>query len=128
MGRAAPTVRAELDRLPGLRRFGKLVDLPDAPRPPPDTPAPVRFLPVWDASLLVHCRRAQLLREEHRPFVFNVKTPHSVNTFLVDGVVAGTWRHEKGRVETAPFEPLTKSTQEQVGAEAERLAAFHADR
>ena len=85
-----------------LRRFtteqgSALVDLTDAPLPPADTPAAVRFLPVWDASLLVHCRRAQLLREEHRPLVFNTKTPHSVNTFLVDGVVAGTWRYDKGR-------------------------------
>jgi hypothetical protein len=129
------TVKAILGRLGGLRSFrsettGKanLFDLPDAPLPDPATPAPVRFLPVWDASLLVHCRRGQLLREEHRPRVFNVKTPHSVNTFLVDGVVAGTWRYEKGRIDLAPFEPLPKSVAKQVDAEAERLAAFHADK
>jgi len=121
-------VRAVLDRLPDLRQFGTLVDLPGAPLPPPDTPAPVRFLPVWDASLLVHCRRAQLLREDHRPLVFNVKTPHSANTFLVDGVVAGTWRYDKGRLTTAPFEPLGKAAARAVDDEAERLAAFHADR
>jgi hypothetical protein len=53
-----------------LRRFrgedGKeLVDLPRAPLPDPDTPAPPRFLPVWDAKLLVHARRTQILPEEH---------------------------------------------------------------
>ena len=84
-----------------MRRFldeqGKeLVDLPRAPLPDPDTPAPVRFLPVWDATLLVHARRTQILPEEHRSRVFNVKTPQSVHTFLVDGQVAGTWRHERG--------------------------------
>ena len=72
-----------------------LVDLPDAPLPDPDTPAPVRFLPVWDATLLVHARRTQILPEEFRSLVFNTRTPHSVNTFLLDGQVAGTWRHEK---------------------------------
>ena len=64
------TIRPALERL-GLRRFrdeqGKeLVDLPRAPLPDPDTPAPVRFLPVWDATLLVHARRTQILPEEHR--------------------------------------------------------------
>ncbi len=87
-----------------LRRFrdeqGKeLVDLPRAPLPDPDTPAPVRFLPTWDATLLVHGRRTQILPEHLRRRVFDVKTPHSVPTFLVDGAVAGSWRlrARKGR-------------------------------
>ena len=79
-----------------------LVDLPDAPLPDPDTPAPARFLPVWDATLLVHARRTLILPEEFRPRVFNTKTPHSVNTFLLDGQVAGTWRHEKGASASSP--------------------------
>ena len=49
-----------------LRRFlderGKeLLDLPRAPLPDGETPAPVRFLPVWDATLLVQARRTQIL-------------------------------------------------------------------
>jgi len=60
-----------LERLP-LRRFSseagdELLDLPRQALPHPDTPAPVRFLPTWDAALLVHARRAGILREEHRP-------------------------------------------------------------
>ncbi len=85
-----------------------LVDLPDAPLPDPDTPAPARFLPVWDATLLVHARRTLILPEEFRPRVFNTKTPHSVNTFLLDGQVAGTWRHEKGALSLEPFRRLTR--------------------
>ena len=54
-----------------------LLDLPDAPLPDAETPAPVRFLPVWDAMLLVHARRTQVLPEAYRPLVFNTKTPHS---------------------------------------------------
>jgi len=105
----------------------ELLDLPDAPLPDPDTPAPVRFLPTWDATLLVHARRTLILPEAYRPLVFNTKTPHSVPTFLVDGAVAGTWRHEKGRIEIKPFGDLTTSARREVDDEAERLAAFHAD-
>lgn len=74
----------------------ELIDLPRAPIPDAATPAPVRFLPTWDATLLVHARRTQILPERYRPLVFNTKTPHSVPTFLVDGAVAGTWRYEGG--------------------------------
>ena len=104
----------------------ELVDLPDMPIPDPNTPAPVRFLPVWDATLLVHAREAQVLAEEHRPLVFNTKTPHSVGTFLVDGRVAGTWKEVKGRVVHSPFEPLPKAARKKVEDEADRLSAFHA--
>lgn len=118
-----------LERL-SLRRFRneggrELLDLPRAPLPDPDTPAPVRFLPTWDATLLVHARRAGILPEEHRPKVFSTKTPHSVGTFLVDGAVAGTWRYEGGTVRTAPFDRLDAATRRELVEEAERLAAFH---
>ena len=114
-----------------LRRFrsedgDELVDLPRAPLPDPDTPAPVRFLPTWDAALLVHARRTGILPEEHRPKVFNVKTPQSVPTFLVDGTVAGRWKFEKGRVALEPFGRLSASARKELGREAERLAELHA--
>ena len=64
--------------------------------PDPDTEAPVRFLPTWDAMLLVHARRTQVLPEAYRPLVFHTKMPPSYPTFLVDGQVAGTWRREDG--------------------------------
>lgn len=114
-----------------LRRFETeagevLVDLPGAPLPGARTRAPVRFLPVWDATLLVHARRTQILPEEYRALVFNVKTPHSVATFLVDGSVAGTWRYEGGRVVVAPFAPLPAAAMREVEEESRALAAFHA--
>ena len=122
-------VDAALGRMK-LRRFrdeaGKeLLDLPRAPLPDPDTPAPPRFLPVWDATLLVHCRRTQILPEEYRPLVFNVKTPHSVNTFLIDGRVAGTWRYEQDRVKVEPFEGVPRKARRELDEEAKRLAVFH---
>jgi hypothetical protein len=107
-------------------RGDELVDLPRAPLPELDTPAPVRFLPTWDATLLVHARRTQVLPERYRPMVFNTKTPHSVPTFLVDGRVAGTWRYERGAVRLEPFERLPRDTRRELDDEAERLAAFHA--
>jgi hypothetical protein len=113
-----------------LRRFSdergrELLDLPRAPLPDPETGAPVRFLPTWDATLLAHARRTQILPERYRARVFNTKTPHSVPTFLIDGAVAGTWRYEKGHVSVAPFERLSPSVRGEVEDEAERLSAFH---
>jgi Winged helix DNA-binding domain len=125
------TVRPVVDGLP-MRRFrdeggGELLDLPRQPIPDPDTPAPVRFLSTWDATLLVHARRTQILPEEHRPRVFNTRTPHSVPTFLVHGAVAGTWREEKGRIKVKPFGRLPTKARREVEDEAERLSAFHTD-
>jgi hypothetical protein len=122
-------LNAVVERLT-LRRFrdesGKeLLDLPRAPLPDPETPAPVRFLPTWDAILLVHARRTQILPERFRPLVFNTKAPHSVATFLVDGAVAGTWRYDSGRIHLAPFERLDRSVKRELDDEAERLAELH---
>jgi Winged helix DNA-binding domain len=129
-GLRPPAVTRALHHLK-LRRFrteggDELVDLPRLPLPDPETPAPPRFLPTWDASLLVHCRRAQVLPEELRPRVFNTKTPQSVPTFLLDGQVAGSWRYDKGKVRLEPFRKLAKAERRALGAEAERLAEFHA--
>jgi hypothetical protein len=104
----------------------ELLDLPGAPLPDPDTPAPVRFLPVWDATLLVHVRRSGLLPEDFRPRVFNVRKPSGTPTFLVDGAVAGAWRFEDGRVALEPWTRLNRATRRALDKEAERLAAFHA--
>jgi hypothetical protein len=124
-GLPLPEVRAALGRLE-LRRFdGGLVDLPRAPLPDPETPAPPRFLPTWDATLLVHARRTGILPEEHRPRIFGIKTPHSFPTFLVDGQVAGTWRYEKGRIDLEPFGRLDAADRRALNEEADRLAEFH---
>jgi hypothetical protein len=114
-----------------LRRFrdetgGELLDLPRAPLPDPGTPAPVRFLPTWDAVLLVHARRTGVLPEEYRPRIFSTRMPQSIGTFLVDGAVAGTWKYDGGRVAWEAFERLDRATTREVDDEAERLAAFHA--
>ena len=113
-----------------LRRFAaedgaELLDVPRAPLPDAETPAAVRFLPTWDASLLVHRRRTGVLPEEHRRKVFNAKTPQSVPTFLVDGRVAGSWRYQNGKVRTKPFAKLDGASKRELREEGERLAELH---
>ncbi len=130
-GLRVTALRPVVERL-RLRRFrdeegGELLDLPGAPLPDPETPAPVRFLPTWDATLLAHARRTQILPEVYRPRVFNTKTPHSETTFLVDGAVAGTWRYEKSRVRVKPFGRLAREARSELEDEAERLGEFHAE-
>ncbi|MCF7550248.1 winged helix DNA-binding domain-containing protein [Pseudonocardia sp. WMMC193] len=119
--------RAVLARM-SLREFADgLVDLPRAPLPAPDTPAPVRFLGPWDAVLLLgHATRTGILPAEHRDKVFHVRMPQSTPTFLVDGRVAGTWTHVDGAVRVTPFAPLSPAARDEVDAEAARLAAFYA--
>jgi hypothetical protein len=128
-GLPARRIAPVLDRL-DLRRFrgpaGELLlDLPRAPLPHAETPAPVRFLPTYDATLLAHARRAGILPEEHRPKIFHTKMPQSVGTFLVDGAVAGTWRLVDDRVTPEPFGRLDAPTRREVREEAERLTDFH---
>jgi Winged helix DNA-binding domain len=128
-GLPVATLRPGVERLPTRRfrdeRGGELLDLPRQPLPDPGTPAPPRFLSTWEAALMVHARRTQILPEDYRPLVFNTKTPHSVPTFLVDGAVAGTWRYEKGKVRLEPLAPLPRPVRRQVEDEAQALAAFH---
>jgi hypothetical protein len=123
-----PEVQRGLDRLEPLRRFRdeqgrELLDVPRAPLPDADTPAPVRFLPKWDNVLLAHADRTRILPAEHRKRV--IKTNGDVaQTFLVDGLVAGTWRADDGRVAVEPFEPLSRSARAEVEEEAARLEEF----
>ena len=86
----------------------------------------MRFLPTWDATLLVHCRRAGILPEEHRPTIFTSRNPHSVSTFLVDGVVAGTWRYADESISLEPFSKLDARDARALREEADRLVELHA--
>ena len=113
-----------------LRRFrdetGRiLVDLPGAPLPHANARAPVRFLGTFEALLMIHARRTLVIPEQYRPIVFNTRTPHSKPTFTIDGVIAGTWRYEAGRVRVDPFEPVPRTVRRELDDEARALAAFH---
>ena len=86
----------------------------------------MRFLPTWDATLLAHARRTQILPEDYRSLVFHTKNPQSVPTFLVDGAVAGSWRYEEGRITLQAFGRIPRAARRQAGEEAERLSDLHA--
>ena len=104
----------------------ELIDLVDMPLPDPETPAPVRFLPHWDALLLAHARRCGVLPEVHRPRVFSSHNPFSVGTYLVDGRVVGAWSLRDGRVMLDPFEEVSAADAREIEREREALEAFHA--
>jgi hypothetical protein len=125
-----PEIQRALDRLE-LRRFRdeqgrELLDIPRAPLPDPETPAPVRFLPKWDNVLLAFFDRTRVLPEQYRKTVIRMNGDVA-QTFLVDGFVAGTWRADDGHVVPTPFEPLSRSIRVELDEEADRLEAFLAD-
>jgi hypothetical protein len=108
-------------------RGRELFDLPEAPRPDAGTPVPPRFLPEFDNLVLAHDDRSRLIADEHRPLV-TTKNLRVRATFLVDGVVAGTWTIEaKRRLATlalAPFAPLRKRDAKALTEEGEALVRF----
>ena len=113
-----------LERLEPLRRFRdldgrELYDLPRAPLPPPDRPAPVRFLPRWDNVLLGHIDQLRVAPPEYRAVGHD-----GTQTFLVDGMVAGSWSVGGGRVRLEPFAPLPRGARRELEDEARRLEAF----
>lgn len=117
---------------PGLVTFRderrrELFDLPNAPRPDPETPAPARFLPAFDNVLLAHDDRSRIIADDHRPLVVT-KNLRVHPTFLRDGVVAGVWKAERKRAAATlrirPFAPLATGTAEALAAEGEGLLEF----
>jgi hypothetical protein len=112
-----------------LRRFRdererELVDLPRAPLPPASTPAPPRFLPRWDSVLLAHNDRSRILPDAYRKSAIQ-QGGDVLSTFLVDGLVAGTWHIEDGRVRLEPFERVGRETRRELEREGRALQEFH---
>jgi len=120
-------LRPGLERLE-LRKFRdergrELLDLPGAPLPDRDTPAPIRFLPKWDSSLLAYAppERTRILPEKFRSTVIR-KNGDVLPTVLVDGFVAATWNVDKKRgLELEPLRRLTKANRAEISEEGERL-------
>ncbi|GAA1578058.1 winged helix DNA-binding domain-containing protein [Actinomadura kijaniata] len=103
-----------------------LYDLPDAPRPDPGVPAPVRLVPEFDNLTLSHADRARIISEEHRRRVFTANGIIRA-TVLVDGFVHGMWKAEAKRkvatLRVEPFAPVPAAVREEIEAEATRLLA-----
>ncbi|MFJ8623098.1 winged helix DNA-binding domain-containing protein [Kitasatospora sp. NPDC093550] len=126
LSRLAPVLKRLAPRLLTFRdeRGRLLYDLPEAPRPEPDTPAPVRLVAPFDNLLLSHADRTRVLPEEYRG---RVMTQNGIvlGSLLVDGLVAGSWRLTGEReVVVQPFAALRRADRQAAEAEARRVLAF----
>ena len=149
LGAFGPATVADVQTWSGLTRLGgviedlrprlltfhdergkELFDLPEAPRPDPDTRAPARFLPAFDNLILSHADRTRVISDEYRKAIAS-KNGMVPATVLVDGFVSGTWKTERVRGRTSlvisPFEPLTKNTRKALTEEGEQLIRFVAE-
>jgi hypothetical protein len=97
----------------------ELFDLPDAPRPDPDTPAPARLLPEFDNLLLSHADRSRVVPPDLKGRSWQGNQAY--RTFLVDGFLAGIWKFDGPAVVLEPFVRLTAEQRTDLVAEAERI-------
>jgi hypothetical protein len=105
----------------------ELFDLPDAPRPAADVPAPPRFLPEFDNLVLSHADRTRVIADEHRGHVVT-KNLRVRAIVLYDGFACGTWDVERKKTSVAlrvtPFGPLPAHAVRALTTEAEALLGF----
>ncbi|MFI8502938.1 winged helix DNA-binding domain-containing protein [Streptomyces sp. NPDC085524] len=106
---------------------GTLYDLPGAPRPAAETPAPPRLMAMWDSILLAYADRGRVIPPEYRPLVIR-RNGDVLPTLLVDGHVAGVWRPTEHGVEATAFRPLPPAVWDGLAEEARSLTAFLGDR
>ncbi|MFD3541942.1 winged helix DNA-binding domain-containing protein [Streptomyces sp. NPDC058662] len=120
-------LREAFERLrPGLAVFQdvngvELFDLPDAPRPDADTPAPPRFLPEFDNLLLSHADRSRVVAPVVKGRTWTGNQAHC--TLLVDGFVAGLWKLDGTTLRIELFDEVPKAERERITAEGEALIA-----
>ncbi|MFF5482167.1 winged helix DNA-binding domain-containing protein [Streptomyces sp. NPDC012935] len=104
-----------------------LFDLPGAPRPPADTPAPPRLMAMWDSILLAYADRSRVIPSAYRPLVIR-RNGDVLPTLLVDGYVAGVWRPLEAGIEAMAFHSLSPAAWDGLAAEAQSLKALLGDR
>jgi len=108
-------------------RGRELFDLPEAPRPGPDVPAPVRYLYDFENLLLSHDDRTRVIRPDV-DVRGSARDNEAVSTFLLDGMVAGTWKVERqrdrARLLVRPLVALSKSDAGSLAEEGARLLGF----
>jgi hypothetical protein len=103
-------------------RGRELLDLPAAPRPDPDTPAPVRFLPAFDNAILGYDDRGRIIDDAHRGL-----SVAGERVVLVDGRVAATWNVEAGTVIVTPLRRFSRAECTSVAEQGRELALFLSD-
>ena len=104
-----------------------LLDVPDAPLPAEDTPAPPRLMAMWDSTLMAYRDRSRVIPPDYRTVVMR-NNGDVLPTLLVDGHVAGVWRPVESGIEATAFHPLTDDAWDGLAAEAAALVGFLADR
>ncbi|MEU9571001.1 winged helix DNA-binding domain-containing protein [Streptomyces massasporeus] len=100
-------------------RGRELLDLPDAPRPDPDIPAPVRFLPAFDNAILGYHDRSRIIDDDHRHL-----SVAGERVVLVDGRVAATWTVETDTVLITPLRRFSRTDRTSVAEEGRAMASF----
>jgi hypothetical protein len=117
-------VAAIRDELVSFRdeRGRELLDLPGSPRPGPDAPAPVRFLPAFDNAVLGYADRGRIIDDAHRGL-----SVAGERLVLVDGRVSATWTAEAGIVTVHPLRRFSPADRTAVTEEGQRLSAFLSD-
>jgi hypothetical protein len=123
---ALKPLAGDLERLEGPNG-AELYDVPDAPRPPEDIPAPPRLMAMWDSIFLASSDRSRVIPHDYRKLVIR-SNGDVLPTLLVDGYVAGVWRPVEGGVEATAFEHLPDVVWAGLAAEARELVAFLAGR
>ncbi|MFG2232689.1 winged helix DNA-binding domain-containing protein [Streptomyces sp. NPDC048723] len=103
-------------------RGRQLLDLPGAPRPDPDTPAPVRFLPAFDNAILGYHDRSRIIDDAHRGLSVT-----GARVVLVDGRVAATWTADADTVTVTPLRGFSRAEHTSVTEEGQSLASFLSD-
>jgi hypothetical protein len=106
-------------------RGRELFDLPEAPLPDPQAPAPPRFLPEFDNVLLSHADRTRIVAEEHRTLLTADRMMRAV---LLDGFARATWRVDyearRASLVVTPFESLAEKDRGALEVEGRRLLRF----
>ena len=122
-------LREVVERLPVRTFRGEagqaLHDLPDAPRPAEDVPAPPRFLPEYDNLLLAHKDRSRVI-PHNRPVPLPPGNGATAGTFLIDGWWQGTWQIREQTLRIRPFIPLRPADRDGLLAEAVQLSELTA--
>ncbi|MFD8983989.1 winged helix DNA-binding domain-containing protein [Streptomyces sp. NPDC059564] len=103
-------------------RGRELLDLPGAPRPDPDTPAPVRFLPAFDNAVLGYQDRGRIIDDTHRGL-----SVAGERVVLVDGRVGATWHVEAATVAVTPLRRFSRAERTAVSEQGRDLASFLSD-
>lgn len=137
-----PAAVADVQTWSGLSRLGEVVerldltqlkseggqtlyDIPDAPRPDPDLPAPVRLVAPFDNILLSHAIRTRVISDEHRKRLFSGRNGVFPGTVLVDGFVAGTWelvgKGDATSMRVRPYVRLKRRALDDIETEGNRL-------